>query len=366
MRNTYRNANGVLVLDRELQELVAQGTSQMEIAFRMTFVGWARRLWTLQEAALAHRLFLQTKFGPYLVLNPTFPLGCSTFQIDREEILDLPSKICLGYHFQHITRNLLMSPTRDSPFLQPRTKKYKILCMAVMRRSTSKLADEALVLAEMVKQDGIKDIVAVSDVDSRMSILHSFMWYVPDDILFPDVERIGQAPFRWAPRSLRNFTVAWVRQLPSRVFPCNINGLYARYRGFIPNSQSGSQVGAQDGKYYLHDTHTGLTYILRVHGDQSGSRSSSLPDNPAFLFHDTEFKTTDDPDVAVVNILGEGCWGPDPHNATVESRHAGIYYKVTMVATLHLIQESDNEISNGLSVIEGRIVKHSEQTWWLT
>jgi hypothetical protein len=60
MRRTYEYATKVLVLDSEL-EVASVKTSPVELLMRITCCGWMRRLWTLQEGALAKTLFFQFK-----------------------------------------------------------------------------------------------------------------------------------------------------------------------------------------------------------------------------------------------------------------------------------------------------------------
>ncbi|KAF4629490.1 hypothetical protein G7Y89_g8656 [Cudoniella acicularis] len=61
MRSTYQNADRVLVLDSYLQSFVSEPESgpETEILLRIFFSQWARRLWTLQEGALAQNLYIQ-------------------------------------------------------------------------------------------------------------------------------------------------------------------------------------------------------------------------------------------------------------------------------------------------------------------
>jgi len=60
MRRTYESARKVLVLDSEL-EVASIDTSPEELLMRISCCGWMRRLWTLQEGALAKELFFQFK-----------------------------------------------------------------------------------------------------------------------------------------------------------------------------------------------------------------------------------------------------------------------------------------------------------------
>ena len=59
MRQSYEDADKVLVLDRYLFKQDCQGIAAEEIAMRVTCAPWNRRLWTLQEGMLARSLHFQ-------------------------------------------------------------------------------------------------------------------------------------------------------------------------------------------------------------------------------------------------------------------------------------------------------------------
>jgi len=61
MRNIYRNAALVLVLDAQLAHFDSRYFGSVEICARLMFSGWSGRLWTLQEGALAQKLWVQLK-----------------------------------------------------------------------------------------------------------------------------------------------------------------------------------------------------------------------------------------------------------------------------------------------------------------
>ena len=70
MRRTYAEANKTLILDSSLYNFDSQNLSVAEIHARFLTSGWMRRLWTLQEGALASDLWVQFKDGP-LRLKPS-------------------------------------------------------------------------------------------------------------------------------------------------------------------------------------------------------------------------------------------------------------------------------------------------------
>jgi hypothetical protein len=56
MREIYKNANSVLVLDPEMLN-VSPDSDMREIAIRLILSGWMQRLWILQELVLnRHRV----------------------------------------------------------------------------------------------------------------------------------------------------------------------------------------------------------------------------------------------------------------------------------------------------------------------
>ncbi|MCJ1354011.1 MAG: hypothetical protein MMC33_003998 [Icmadophila ericetorum] len=59
MKNTFKRARHVLVLDASLKNHEVGSTDLLEAAVRIFTSPWLRRLWCLQEGALAERLWLQ-------------------------------------------------------------------------------------------------------------------------------------------------------------------------------------------------------------------------------------------------------------------------------------------------------------------
>jgi len=69
---TFNEATAALVLDRELEMEDSTTATFFELGLRILCSGWAKRLWTLQEALLASeahgsdKLYFQMHDGPFL------------------------------------------------------------------------------------------------------------------------------------------------------------------------------------------------------------------------------------------------------------------------------------------------------------
>lgn len=374
---TYKRAEAVLVLDRELEHIDTRRTSLLEHGLLMSFVGWTRRLWTLQEAALARKLYVQTLHGPHRLENTDDQsLG------EKEKAI---SQICFREDIEMLIKDRIppLSTLQEEPNIEtsegggaldtgspsiPVTSTrtaYQRLCFAVKHRSTSKMTDEAIILATIMGMD-VKDLIQVPDVDNRMAILLTKLRHMPSDIIFADVERIGHAPFRWAPRSLLNFEIF---RLDSFSPPgiCTLEGFDATYEGLILDSGAG--LRPDDNRYHVTDRITKINYTFVLRGD---APTFTLPDIPALIFRHHCINN----DVAVVNIRrqqlpqdeggfnnidigGEEGIGRDPSN------HHYLSYEVELVGHLVLVASGGTWDGEPRTVIEG-VKTGTEQRWRIT
>ncbi|ROV87069.1 hypothetical protein VMCG_10901 [Cytospora schulzeri] len=237
MSQTYRDADVVLVLDRELQRLDMNNVSPLEQDLITAFVGWTRRLWTLQEAALAHRLYVQT-------LQSSYKLDRTVSEEADADEHDLAAQICFRKDIAALTSRRIppMAMLKQSVFEQVSpplpgfpmtitTTAFQRLAHAVKHRTTSKMEDEALILAITLELD-IDPILDAPDVETRMAALLVLLKDVPADIIFGNWAKLTHAPFRWVPRSLLGFPLQALRSFgPAAI--CDSRGLHATYEGFL-------------------------------------------------------------------------------------------------------------------------------------
>ncbi|CAL1709971.1 unnamed protein product [Somion occarium] len=275
LSKTSQEAAAVLVLDRELQKLDDQRISMLEQSMMLAFVGWTRRLWTLQEAALARRLYIQTLGGPCEVENSKPPVD------DKER---LTSDISFRENIESLMRDRIppISTLRKSVFeksatMSVTTTALQRLSFTVKHRCTSKMEDEAIILGIILGLD-VKALLDAENLDDRMSKFLAMIREIPSDIIFGNVERIQQAPYRWAPRSLLNFPIFNMQSFGPPAI-CDSRGLHARYQGLLLESASHAQ--ADGGKYYACDQVSGMKYEFSIRENQP---DFELSDTPALIF----------------------------------------------------------------------------------
>ncbi|ESK82731.1 het domain protein [Moniliophthora roreri MCA 2997] len=301
MGRTYRDASAVLVLDRELREVDTRTTTLLEQLLWFVFSGWMRRLWTLQEAALASDLFIVMKDGPqrFVRFQDGGILSANKWKRTRlaavPEASDLEKDILLY-------RELELLIQRRIPLVRYLEKvnvskeyqtPYQYLCAATERRCTSKPEDEPLILATMMGQNVVR-ILAEDDVEMRMAIWHQEMRLIPSEIIFlhSDIRRLTKSPYRWAPASLMENEIA--APLYRGIGVCDSKGLHVQYAGYILSEEQERTAAAIEDRWYLHDRRNDTVHKVRH------CMEFVLPEKCAILF-DLEYSGSG----AVMEIEGE-------------------------------------------------------------
>jgi len=187
MRDTYEKACAVLVLDASLLLLSYKQLSDVEILLRISSSRWTSRLWTLQEGALAQRLFCQFADGAYDV-----QAGLDRLNTDANMTIRLTVKASIVQSFieLRIFRHEKLS----------NTQKLTALTRALRFRSTSQSTDEPICLFTLFGCDTQK-MMAI-EKGERMKQFWNAMSDIPIDVLFQQGNRFTFSPYRWAPQSL--------------------------------------------------------------------------------------------------------------------------------------------------------------------
>ncbi|KAM3076246.1 hypothetical protein ACMFMG_006246 [Clarireedia jacksonii] len=206
MRNVYADAERVLVLDAELLASPAKASYE-EINMRIQASRWIRRLWTVQEAALAKRLIFQFKEASVLI-----SAGSRLWE-DREIDNQINYYNSIGWD--------CYSPFSFLHNFQNLTERIKFIWMILLdSRSVTVASDEAIcgsilmdfdlkyLLAPSKNREPGEDedhdvVITQSEADERMSrFWEMHASDVPIPILFVPGAKLPIEGFSWAPASL--------------------------------------------------------------------------------------------------------------------------------------------------------------------
>ncbi|KAJ9604147.1 hypothetical protein H2200_011670 [Cladophialophora chaetospira] len=228
LRQTYLEANRVLVLDAELQR--SPFNSLAEALMRLNCSGWLRRLWTLQEGILARSnlyiqfsdrvvnlkkasedLLVQASLGP-LLCHPIFEDICAT-ALRKAVILDSNVQWCSKI-----------------------VRLWEMLCW----RTSTRDGDSPIVLASLLGIDTFE--LQGIPVDQRMKAIYSSLNVFPQAILFVSGKRIREEGMTWAPAGFQKPTDALLRNIAPG-YPTD-RGLLVTYPGllFLPEMRPQHEV----------------------------------------------------------------------------------------------------------------------------
>lgn len=194
MRETYEQADKVLVLDSFLLSQSVKSLSDAEVMVRIICCGWNSRLWTLQEGALSKSLYFQFADGSY-DLNA----GLERLKQESNIVIQTTLQQSIEQHFAQI-REFRQSSMSE-------TAKFVAVTKALRFRSTSVSSDEPICIATLLGLDTlpiVKKGLGKSEKDAfeeRMLHLWTMIKAIPAIIIFTRCERLKVDGYRWAPRS---------------------------------------------------------------------------------------------------------------------------------------------------------------------
>ncbi|KAM3075409.1 hypothetical protein ACMFMG_007154 [Clarireedia jacksonii] len=192
----YRNAERVLVLDKGLLAYDSQTQEPTEKAMRIFTSGWNRRLWTLQEGALAGSLWFQ-------FADEAVELSELHLEIQKLAIDSIPHANFLLHtrrqflHFEAFITKPENLPTSFS--------RMSLLNEALLLRGVTVATDEPLCIGTLMHLDLAK-ILAVEQKERRMEkvweLLEKSENGIPASIIFLEETKISTLGWRWALKSL--------------------------------------------------------------------------------------------------------------------------------------------------------------------
>ncbi len=210
MRQTYGDAKDVLVLDASLEYFNNTDISVVEALIRVFTSGWMTRLWTLQEAILARKLWIQFKDKPIDLDSNLMIQLIQLMQSARTDIRLQAFYTNLMRPYFVLRKGLLKSlpkslPQILSPYHQVGEDLWD-LDEALHHRSTSVASDEALCIATVMDLD-IDDLLKVpATAAARMArvweLIAAKYGGIPQQILAFKQLRLVQKGRRWAFQTL--------------------------------------------------------------------------------------------------------------------------------------------------------------------
>ncbi|CAF9922237.1 hypothetical protein IMSHALPRED_005632 [Imshaugia aleurites] len=193
MRRTYAKAEKTLILDSTLYNCEGRNLSAAELHARILTSGWMRRLWTLQEGALASHPLVQFKDGPLSL--PT--IYGRLKKLHDENLI-----------YRRLTQDMFQE-TRQLHLANYEFPKgvpdLSLLDRALSHRNTTVASDEAPCIATLINLD-VNEILPLSDEDRMCKVWDLLAaansGSLPCKMIFLEGPKLKRRGYRWAPSTL--------------------------------------------------------------------------------------------------------------------------------------------------------------------
>ena len=193
MRRTYAEASKTLILDSSMYNYNGQSLSTAELQARILTSGWMRRLWTLQESALAREPWVQFKDGPLSLMTMFNRLK---EQHDKnlshrrlvQDMWSVSKTLALGQYY---------SPENG--------RELWLLDQALSHRNTTFAIDEAPCIATLMDLE-VSEILPLSGEDRMWKVWDLLAaankGSLPRNMIFLGGPKLNRRGHRWAPSTL--------------------------------------------------------------------------------------------------------------------------------------------------------------------
>lgn len=189
LRDTYKRASKVLILDRRLFEI--HSTSIPEAVCHLLCSDWMSRLWTLQEGLLPKRENLHVQFQDNAV-----PVAALLYDESTKPMSDIVEAKLRTYLSSLFLARYQFGTPEDGHESFGRNLHTRIFALMqnLQRRRTTRSEDEPVCIATLM---GI-DLERFEGMPS-MEDIYSSLDGLPRTLIFADGPRLTTAGFRWAP-----------------------------------------------------------------------------------------------------------------------------------------------------------------------
>lgn len=223
MRTVYETASAVLIRDAELKT-ASRYSPPEELMARVCISPWCGRLWTLQEAVLNDKVFVQLSHHEVALLDdlnqPVHSLVLLSDELlDAEpgdatdpfsaasdnENQDFRQPVDFATKFSAcpstiLSMNVLPISRSSNPYRTKAELFFEILTK-VRCRETSRTSDEAVCLTTLL-DEGIEDVLWEDNANSRwIGFLSTIEDVISPGIIFCNLPKMDIPGYGWAPRS---------------------------------------------------------------------------------------------------------------------------------------------------------------------
>ncbi|KAK5703276.1 hypothetical protein LTR97_004225 [Elasticomyces elasticus] len=319
MRQVYEKASRVLVLDASLQSYSTTSMEPLEILSRIFTSRWLRRVWTLQEGALAKDLWFQFSDKALSLVQ----LKASMESIWRD---DLRQKIVLFDIRKEIARieQFFQHSNHDG-----RGPTLQTLDEALLYRGITDPSDEPLCIGTLMNLPGESLLSPGKDItetlapgnnlqaearlslqcqlrDQRMQVVWKLLaekfGCLPAQIIFFEEARLEAEGFRWAPQSLLDVQqvylsptlrrLRWENQNPGIPTEKGLRVRYPGYRLYLQQYDDGKprhpwpgRIRIPEDKLVFRDAQTQEWYKI-ITKKLASDKPESVADLSEFPLHD--------------------------------------------------------------------------------
>lgn len=209
MREIYRTADQILVLDSDIQKI--HGSGFREMIYRIQLANWMTRLWTFQEGFCNPETYFQTRKGAIWAGTLYFGTALSLVGVDLSDSLPVLLRSTL---VSTVVWAALSAPARIQAILRRWEKWVSIrpipigcalqgIIPLLAVRSTSNIEDQAVCVANLMGVPEVIPDLLKLPTQERMRLLLSKLGPLFDvNLMFTPGARIDARGFHWAPRSL--------------------------------------------------------------------------------------------------------------------------------------------------------------------